>query len=121
MGNRAVKVLSESSPTPLKRGKSLPLPPTASNAWDLHKIRTSLSTAKTSSERLDIIKQRMSTPVRGREPRKDFKPSAAKLATDADDELSKAFSKVSVEDDNVIVSPEYLCGKLHNYKNVPFE
>jgi len=109
MGNRSVKVLSESTPTPLKRGKSLPAVP------------TSLRNAKTSKERLSILKRRMSVQVKGREPRKDFKPSTAKLAKDADAELTKAFAKVSVKDDNVIVTPEYLCGKLHDYRTLPFE
>jgi len=109
MGNRSVKVLSESTPTPLKRGKSLLVPP------------TSLSYAKTPGERLNIIKQRMSAQVKGRKLRKDFKPAEAKLAGEADDELSKVFAKVSVKDDNVIVSPEYLCGKLHDYRTLPFE
>ena len=109
MGNRSVKVLSESTPTPLKRGKSL------------SEVPTSLSYAKTSKERLSILKRRMSVPVKGREPRKDFKPSAAKLAKEANDELANAFAKVSVKDDNVIVSPEYLCGKLHDYRTLPVE
>ena len=109
MGNRSVKILSESTPVPLKRGKSLPVVP------------TSLSSAKTPNERLNIIKQRMSKPAKGREPRKDFKPSAAKRSEEAANELTNAFAKVSVKDDNVIVTPEYLCGKLHDYKTLPFE
>ena len=107
MGNRSVKVLSESTPTPLKRGKSLLVAP------------TSLSYAKTPGERLSIIKQRMSKPAKGREPRKDFKPSTAKRSGEVDDILANAFAKVSVKVD---ITPEYLCnGNLHDYDMFPFE
>lgn len=107
MGNRSVKVLSESTPTPLKRGKSLLVAP------------TSLSYAKTPGERLSIIKQRMSKPAKGREPRKDFKASTAKRSGEVDDILANAFAKVSVKVD---ITPEYLCnGNLHDYDMFPFE
>lgn len=99
MGNRAFKgkVLSESTPVVLKRGKSL-------------------TTAKTKDEKLSIIRRRMSQQPR--KPRTCFEPAAMEKKPAIVDDLLMGLKKMSVK---VEITPEYLCnGKLHDYTKLPF-
>lgn len=101
MGNRSIKILSDSKPIPLKRGKSISF--------------TSLHHAKTKEERLKIIKTRMSSGTRT--PRTCFEPAAIKKVNPMDD-LLFGMQKMKV---HVPITPEYLCnGKCHNQNELPF-
>tara|TARA_B100000214_G_scaffold372093_1_gene349698 strand:+ start:490 stop:1842 length:1353 start_codon:yes stop_codon:yes gene_type:complete len=102
MGNRTTKILSESSPVPLKRGKSL--------SFDTLR-------GKNKNERLNIIKRRMSSQAR--QPRTCFEPSGMNKKINPMDDLLLGMQKMKV---HVPITPEYLCnGTCHNQKTLPFE